>query len=152
VSVVGKLVTARMPQHVRIQTKREPSWSPARSNGRAKLAVASGTALRHEQIFGVVCFSLESPQRARLVVLERRDARHAVLESPHVQACTYQIHLTPGQAGSAFAAMVSHQDRRRVPVGHCLIYGGRDHQGERHRAAELMSLSAPRLLGVPEPK
>jgi hypothetical protein len=86
VSVVGKLVSARVPQHVRCR----PNVNPAGVLDQlGETGLANGAALRHKQIFGVVCFSLESSQRAAR--LEWMDAWHADLEPPHVRRACFRF-------------------------------------------------------------
>src|SRR5258708_10465256 len=96
-AVVGELVASGMSEHVRVRLEGEPrllagplyqAGEPGRREGRL--------AFRHEdEIAARYRLSLEPPERAQLIALDRVAGRHASLHAFHVKAGLVEVHLVP---------------------------------------------------------
>ena len=96
-AVVGELVASGMSEHVRVRLEGEPrllagplyqAGEPGRREGRL--------AFRHEDEIAVRCrLSLEPPERAQLIALDRVDGRHAALHAFHMKARLVEVDLVP---------------------------------------------------------
>jgi hypothetical protein len=118
--VISELVSACMPQHVRVRRKRKPRALPytpeqlaqARSRHRSQ-------PLRHEHVARFRLLAHEPPQRANLHPTHRMHARRSILEPSHVQQPAPEVSLIPAKGakfGRTQPMPVRDQHHRRVTV------------------------------------
>jgi hypothetical protein len=98
VTGIGKRITTRMPQHVRMDREGHPGALPDPMDQRVEaLGRHRPAALGREHVRGWRLLTLQTPQRPQLVALQRMHARRPRLDAPHVQPASRKLDLVPLQ-------------------------------------------------------
>jgi hypothetical protein len=119
-SVVGELVPAGVPQHVRVYRKWKLDCLPYPRKHLPKASTRHRrTTLCDKDISRFNLLAPQSPQPTYLAAAHRLHTRCPILETPHVQKPALQIDLIPPertQLRTPQPMPVRHQDHRRIAV------------------------------------